>query len=89
MPTMEQVAVAWDERVLAAHSLPHFMQSTTWASTRDAGPWQATRRDLGVADEFPVLVFEREAEGFGRPDLPTQFLIQPTPALNHLSHRWF
>jgi len=65
VPTMEQVAVAWDERVLAAHSLPHFMQSTTWASTRDAGPWQATRRDLGVADEFPVLVFEREAEGFG------------------------
>lgn len=65
VPTMEHVAVAWDERVLASHSLPHFMQSTTWARVREGGPWRASRRDLGVGSEFPVLVFLREAEGFG------------------------
>ncbi len=65
MPTIEHVSVAWDERVLARHSLPHFMQSTTWASIKSGGPWRASRRDLGVGADFPVLVFEREAEGFG------------------------
>lgn len=65
MPTLEQVAVAWDDRILATHSLPHFMQSTTWEHVRSGSPWRVIRRDLGVKNEFPVLVFEREATGFG------------------------
>jgi serine/alanine adding enzyme len=65
VPTMEHVAVAWDERVLASHSLPHFMQSTTWAGIREGGPWRASRRDLGTGAELPALAFLREAEGFG------------------------
>lgn len=65
MPTVEHVAIAWDEHILARHSLPHFMQSTTWANIRAGGPWRPSRRDLGTGTEFPVLVFQRHAEGFG------------------------
>lgn len=61
----DQVAVGWDERVLAAHTSPHFMQSSTWESIRSEGPWAVSRRDLGTDRDYPVLLFERGAEGFG------------------------
>jgi serine/alanine adding enzyme len=61
----DQVAVGWDERVLAAHTSPHFMQSSTWESIRSGGPWAVSRRDLGTDRDYPVLLFERNAEGFG------------------------
>lgn len=61
----QQMAVVWDDRVLAAHSLPHFMQSSTWESVRSRGPWRVSRRGLGTERDYPVLVFERLAEGFG------------------------
>lgn len=65
MRTREQVALAWDDRILDSHSLPHFMQSTTWASIRAGGPWRPAKQGLGSDDELPMLAFEREAEGFG------------------------
>lgn len=55
----------WDDRVLAAHSSPHFMQSSTWGAIRSNGPWRATQRGFGTECDYPVLVFERHAEGFG------------------------
>lgn len=61
----QQQAVAWDDRVLGAHTTPHFMQSSTWEAVRAAGPWHVTRRGLGTERDYPVLVFERLAEGFG------------------------
>ena len=61
----QRVAVEWDDRVLAAHSMPHFMQSSTWESVRSTGPWHVSRRGLGSERDFPVLVFERLAEGYG------------------------
>lgn len=61
----QEHAVAWDDRVLASQSAPHFMQSSTWEAVRSAGPWRVSRRGLGVDRDFPVLVFERLAEGFG------------------------
>ena len=61
----DHVAVGWDDRVLAAHSCPHFMQSSTWESIRSGGPWAASRRGLGAERDYPVHVFERHAEGFG------------------------
>ncbi|MFD4420293.1 lipid II:glycine glycyltransferase FemX [Agromyces sp. NPDC058484] len=61
----DQVSVGWDERVLAAHTTPHYMQSSTWQAIRSGGPWEVTRRDLGTGHDYPVLVFERHAEGFG------------------------
>lgn len=61
----DQVAVGWDDRVLAAHTLPHFMQSSTWESVRSGGSWRASRRGLGTERDFPVLAFERVVEGFG------------------------
>jgi serine/alanine adding enzyme len=71
-PVMADTAVGdrvdpdWDERVLASHSAPHFMQSRTWARIRDVGPWQVDTVDLGTAADLPALVFEREAPGTGR-----------------------
>lgn len=59
------VTVGWDDRVLAAQTLPHFMQSSTWEQIRSDGPWEVSRRDLGSERDFPVLAFERHAEGFG------------------------
>jgi serine/alanine adding enzyme len=61
----DHVAFGWDDRVLAAHSSPHFMQSSTWESIRTGGPWAVSRRGLGTERDYPVLVFERHAEGFG------------------------
>ena len=61
----QEHAVAWDDRVLASQSAPHFMQSSTWEAVRSAGPWRVSRRGLGIERDFPVLVFERLAEGFG------------------------
>jgi serine/alanine adding enzyme len=61
----QQRAVVWDDRVLAAHSNPHFMQSSTWETVRASGPWHVSRRGLGTERDYPVLVFERLAEGFG------------------------
>ena len=61
----QQRAVVWDDRVLAAHSNPHFMQSSTWETVRASGPWHVSRRGLGTERDFPVLVFERLAEGYG------------------------
>ena len=61
----QEHAVAWDDRVLAGQSAPHFMLSSTWEAVRSAGPWRVSRRGLGVDRDFPVLVFERLAEGFG------------------------
>ncbi|WP_448810321.1 lipid II:glycine glycyltransferase FemX [Agromyces bauzanensis] len=61
----DQVSVDWDERVLAAHAHPHFMQSSTWEAIRSGGPWTVSRRGLGTERDYPVLVFERNAEGFG------------------------
>jgi lipid II:glycine glycyltransferase (peptidoglycan interpeptide bridge formation enzyme) len=65
--TLEQgrVALGWDDRVLEAHSAPHFMQSSTWAGIRSGGPWRVTTAELGVAGELPALVFERHADGAG------------------------
>jgi len=61
----DRVAVGWDERVLAAHTSPHFMQSSTWESIRSGGPWAVSRRHLGTDRDYPALLFERDAEGFG------------------------
>ena len=61
----EQVSVGWDDRVLATHTIPHFMQSSTWEAVRSGGPWHVTRRGLGVEHDYPALVFERVADGFG------------------------
>ena len=61
----QQWAVAWDDRVLGAHTMPHFMQSSTWEGLRASGPWHVSRRGLGTDRDYPVLVFERLAEGFG------------------------
>lgn len=61
----QQVAVAWDDRVLTAHSAPHFMQSSTWETVRSRGPWHVHRRGLGIDRDYPVLVFERLATGYG------------------------
>lgn len=61
----DQTAIGWDDRILAAHTVPHFMQSSTWAKTRSGGPWEAAERDLGTDRSYPVLTFERHAEGFG------------------------
>ena len=60
-----QTAVDWDDRVLGAHTLPHYMQSSTWARTRADGPWSVSQRDLGLDRSHPVLSYERDAEGFG------------------------
>ncbi|WP_350349645.1 GNAT family N-acetyltransferase [Agromyces sp. G08B096] len=60
------IAPEWDERVLAAHSVPHFMQSRAWASIRSGGPWQPAPLDLGAADRpMPVLAFTRTVAGVG------------------------
>lgn len=59
------VAMGWDDRILAAHALPHFMQSSTWEQVRSDGPWAVSRRALGTERDLPVLAFERHAEGFG------------------------
>ncbi len=61
----DQVSVGWDDRVLATHTTPHFMQSSTWETVRTGGPWHVSRRGLGVERDYPALVFERLAEGFG------------------------
>ena len=61
----DHVSVAWDDRVLAAHTCPHFMQSSTWQTVRTGGHWAVSRRDLGTERDYPVLAFERRAEGFG------------------------
>ena len=61
----DQIAVGWDDRILAAHTLPHFMQSSTWARIRSGGPWDASRRNLRIDRNYPVLAFERHAEGLG------------------------
>jgi lipid II:glycine glycyltransferase (peptidoglycan interpeptide bridge formation enzyme) len=61
----DHVSVDWDDRVLAAHSSPHFMQSSTWEKVRSGGPWRVSRRGLGTERDYPALVFERHAEGFG------------------------
>ncbi|WP_169053950.1 peptidoglycan bridge formation glycyltransferase FemA/FemB family protein [Agromyces sp. H66] len=55
----------WDDRILAAHTLPHFMQSSTWEQIRSEGPWAASPRVLDLDRDLPVLAFERHAEGFG------------------------
>ncbi|GAA4366150.1 lipid II:glycine glycyltransferase FemX [Agromyces bauzanensis] len=59
------VTIGWDDRILSTHTLPHFMQSSTWERIRSDGPWQVKRCVLGADPDFPVLVFERNAEGFG------------------------
>ena len=61
----EPIAPDWDERVLAAHASPHFMQSSTWESVRSGGPWTVSRRVLDLDAGFPVLAFERHVEGLG------------------------
>jgi serine/alanine adding enzyme len=61
----DQVSVGWDDRVLAAHTFPHFMQSSTWETIRSRGPWRASRQELGTDRDYPALAFERDAEGFG------------------------
>ena len=61
----QQVAAAWDERVLGTHSTPHFMQSSTWEAVRSRGPWHVHRRGLGTQRDYPVLVFERLVPGYG------------------------
>lgn len=57
---------AWDERVLATHTAPHFMQSRTWAAIRTGGPWQVDAVELGDGATLPALVFERETADAGR-----------------------
>ncbi|WP_448006966.1 lipid II:glycine glycyltransferase FemX [Agromyces bauzanensis] len=59
------VAIGWDDRILAAHTLPHYMQSTTWEQIRSGGQWEVSRRSLGIDRDLPVLTFERNARGFG------------------------
>ena len=61
----ESVDVAWDDRIASAHGAPHYMQGSTWHAIRDAGPWAVSRRELGTARDYPVLMFERPADGFG------------------------
>ncbi|MDR5699969.1 lipid II:glycine glycyltransferase FemX [Agromyces aerolatus] len=84
-----RVTPDWDERVLASHSAPHFMQSRTWARIRSGGPWRVGAADLGVAAELPALVFEREAPGTGRlrhiPRL-TGVTVADVPALTERVH---
>jgi lipid II:glycine glycyltransferase (peptidoglycan interpeptide bridge formation enzyme) len=65
--TLEQdkVVLQWDGRVLAAHTTPHFMQSSTWARIRSAGPWRVTAAELGAGTELPAFVYERTAPGTG------------------------
>lgn len=55
-------ARSWDERVLGAHSIPHFMQSHSWAEARRPGPWRSERLELVG---HPVQRFARVADGFG------------------------
>jgi lipid II:glycine glycyltransferase (peptidoglycan interpeptide bridge formation enzyme) len=61
----DRLRIGWDDRVLATHSVPHFMQSSTWEAVRSNGPWHVARRTLGIERDHPVLVFERLADGFG------------------------
>jgi serine/alanine adding enzyme len=61
----EAVGVDWDDRVLATHSSPHFMQSAAWAEAKHGGPWKVSRRCLGLDREYPVQVFERAVDRFG------------------------
>lgn len=61
----DHVSIGWDERVLAAQTTPHFMQSSTWEAIRSGGPWKVTRRGLGTERDYPVLIFERHADEFG------------------------
>ena len=61
----DHVSVAWDDRVLGAQTCPHFMQSSTWEAVRSGGEWEVSRRDLGNGRDYPVLVFTRQAHGFG------------------------
>lgn len=76
VPRRRHVAAAWDDRVLSTHSLPHFMQSSTWARVRTGGPWQVTRRELGSGGELPALVYERNVEDVG--------ILQHLPRLSGL-----
>ncbi|HEY6800393.1 MAG TPA: peptidoglycan bridge formation glycyltransferase FemA/FemB family protein [Agromyces sp.] len=62
---VDHISVGWDDRILAAHTSPHFMQSSTWQAIRTGGAWTVHRSDLGTDRDYPVLVFERDAEGFG------------------------
>ncbi len=62
---VDHISVGWDDRILAAHTSPHFMQSSTWQAIRVGGAWTVHRSDLGTDRDYPVLVFERDAEGFG------------------------
>lgn len=59
------VAPDWDDRVLASHSAPHFMQSRTWAKIRAAGPWRVDTIELGSGSDLPALVFERRTADAG------------------------
>jgi len=61
----DQTAVGWDDRILDAHTAPHFMQSSTWARIRSGGPWEVSPRSFRIDRSYPVLTFERHAEGFG------------------------
>lgn len=65
MMQAHQTAVDWDDRILDAHTIPHFMQSSTWGRFRQGGPWTVSERDLGLERSHPVLSYERDAEGFG------------------------
>lgn len=61
----ELVAAAWDDRVVSSHSLPHFMQSSTWERVRTGGPWHVVRREFGGERELPALVYQRHVEDVG------------------------
>src|SRR5688572_1893628 len=61
----EHAATEWDARVVSSHSLPHYMQSSTWERVRAGGPWRAVRRELGSGRELPALVYERHVEEVG------------------------
>jgi serine/alanine adding enzyme len=75
-PRYEHVVAAWDDRVVSSHSLPHFMQSSTWERVRTGGPWRVVRRELGNEREHPALVYERHVEDVG--------VLQHVPRLSGL-----
>jgi serine/alanine adding enzyme len=58
-------AAGWDDRVITSHSLPHFMQGSTWERVQTGGPWHVVRRELGSGREHPALVYQRHVEEVG------------------------
>jgi serine/alanine adding enzyme len=65
VPPRDDAAPGWDDRVIASHSLPHFMQSSTWERVQAGGPWHVVRRELGSGREHPALVYQRQVEEVG------------------------